>query len=70
LNEAALGNDSSRMQKSFDRLRQLADDAATLYRTYVIDERTRWQETVSQFESSKSWQATAPLRWMNRFFHL
>jgi hypothetical protein len=70
LNEAALGHDSSRMQKSFDRLRQLADDAATLYRTYVIDERTRWQETVNQFESSKSWQATAPLRWMNRFFHL
>ena len=70
LNEAALGNDSGRLQKSFDRLRHLADDAATLYRTYVIDERTKWQEAVNQFENSKSWQATAPLRWMNRFFNL
>ena len=70
LNEAASGNDSSRLQKSFDRLRQQVDDAAMLYRTYVIDERAKWQEAVNQFENSKSWQATAPLRWMNRFFNL
>ena len=69
LNEAGLGNDSTGLQKSFDRLRLLADDAAVLYRTYVIDERTKWQETVNQFESSRSWQATAPFRWMNRFLN-
>jgi hypothetical protein len=70
LNEAALNDDSIRLQRSFDRIRRLADDAATLYRSYVIDERARWQEAVNQFESSKSWQATAPLRWMSRFLNL
>jgi hypothetical protein len=70
LNEAASGEDSTRLQKSFDRLRQLADDAAMIYRTYVIDERAKWQGAVNQLESSMSWRATAPLRWMNRFFNL
>ena len=70
LNEAALGNDSGRLQKSFDRLRRLADDAASLYRHYMIDERARWQEAINQFEHSKSWRATAPLRWMNRIVKL
>jgi len=70
LNKAALGGDSTRLQNSFDRLRQLADDAATLYRAYVIEERAKWQEAVNEFEQSKSWRVTAPFRSMNRFFNL
>jgi hypothetical protein len=68
LNESASSDDSIRLQKSFDRLGRLADDAASLYRPYMIDERARWQKAVNQFEHSRSWKATAPLRWMNRFF--
>jgi hypothetical protein len=70
LKESALSDDSIRLQKSFDRLRRLFDDAASLYRPYMIDERSRWQEAVNQYEHSKSWKATAPLRWMNRIFNL
>lgn len=70
LNKAALGGDSTQLKNSFDQLRQLADEAATLYRAYVIDERAKWQEVVSEFEQSKSWQVTAPFRSMNRFFNL
>ena len=70
LKESASSDDSIRLQKSFDRLRRLFDDAASLYRPYMIDERSRWQEAVNQYEHSKSWKATAPLRWMNRIFNL
>jgi hypothetical protein len=70
LNESALSDDSIRLQRSFDRLRRLADDAASLYRPYMLDERARWQEAVNQFEHSRSWRATAPLRWMSGFFNL
>jgi hypothetical protein len=70
LTEAASSDDSPRLRKSFDRLRQLADEAALLYRSYMIDERARWQEAIDQFEQSKSWRATASLRWINRVFKL
>jgi hypothetical protein len=70
LNEAASSHDSIQLHRSFDRLRQSVDASAVLYRNYVVDERAKWQAEVNQFESSKSWQLTAPLRWMNRLFNL
>jgi hypothetical protein len=70
LNEASSGNDPAGLQESFDRLRRTVDESTKLYRTYVFDERARWQDAIHEFESSKSWQVTAPLRWVNRFFNL
>jgi hypothetical protein len=64
LNDVVDSGDSASSQRSFDRIRRQADDAAMLFRELVISERAVMNEQIHTLEGSTSWRVTAPLRWM------
>lgn len=64
MTEAADTGDERALRKSFDRLGTRADEAAGLYRGFVIAERHEFARMRQTFELSTCWRITAPLRWL------
>ena len=72
--EAADTGDDLSVRTSFDRLRRSCEEAARLYRGFVLEERRALRTSAAserralkeEFERSISWRVTAPLRWTKR----
>jgi hypothetical protein len=68
MDETANTGDECALRCSFDRLRASAEQAAHLYRGFVIAERRDLPQQMARmresFELSTCWRITAPLRWL------
>ena len=66
MSEAAETDDDRRLRETLDRFRVIHDQVGGLYRGVVVAEREQREALREAFERSRSWRATAPLRWIRQ----